>query len=155
MKCVIVLRRRCLRGREGASESEPQTQQQNQSHRLHCTDFECVCRFEFMAHGRSIRQSDSRRQNRFTASGEIRILWTDDSGTERVSRAQILNVSRSGLQLRVEDKLPLRAYVFCNDRELGICGRGSVRYCNAVKGKFVIGLEFSGGTGWREPVEMV
>ena len=85
VKCVLMLRRSCLEARERASKSEPQTQQQNQSHRLHCTDFERICRFESMAHGRSIRQSDSRRQNRFTASGEIRILWTDDSGTERVS----------------------------------------------------------------------
>jgi hypothetical protein len=153
MNCASVFLDWRVRTRKCAAKPEPQTQQQNESHDLHCTDFLRICRFEPMAHGRMIRQSDSRRQNRFAVNGEIRVLWTDDAGTDRISRATVLNVSKSGLQLRVDDKVPLRAYVFCNDRGLGICGRGSVRYCNAVKGKFVIGLEFSGGTGWNEPAE--
>jgi len=32
-----------------------------------------------------------------------------------------------------------------------VSGRGVVRYCNPSKGKFLIGLEFTNGTGWREP----
>ena len=104
-----------------------------------------------MAYGRGIRQKDSRRIARYPITGDIRLLWTDESGNERLSKGQVLNVSRSGLQLRVDQKMPLRTSVICNDRTLNICGRGAVRYCNPLKGHFIVGLEFSGGTGWREP----
>jgi hypothetical protein len=45
----------------------------------------------------------------------------------------------------------VRTAVFCNAPKMGVSGRGVVRYCNPCKGKFLIGLEFSNGTGWREP----
>jgi hypothetical protein len=121
---------------------------------LNCTkEFGRACRFEFVAYGKTIRQREARRQTRYPASGAILFLWTGDDGHERMSRGQVLKVSLSGLQLRVDHKVPLRACLFCNDRVLGICGRGTVRYCNPVNGKFEIGLEFSGGTGWKEPLE--
>ena len=66
----------------------------------------------------------------------------------RVSQAQIVNVSASGAQLRLDEKIPVRSYVTCNDERLGIRGRPSVRYCNFAKGKYEIGLEFSNDNGW-------
>jgi hypothetical protein len=62
-----------------------------------------------------------------------------------------MNVSVEGLQLLLSEKIPVLSYVRCNDGKLGICGRGRVRYCNYVKGKYLIGVEFRGGTGWRGP----
>jgi hypothetical protein len=53
----------------------------------------------------------------------------------------------------MDDRVPERSFLTCNDRKLGISGRGVVRYCNFVKGKYEVGVEFSGGTGWREPSE--
>jgi len=81
----------------------------------------------------------------------MRILWDDGSGREHPARAEIADISVNGMRLKVDERIPLRAYVICNDPKLGVSGRGSVRHCNFVKGKYVIGLEFSGGTGWREP----
>jgi hypothetical protein len=81
----------------------------------------------------------------------MRILWQDGDGRDRVSHAHIVNVSVVGLQLRVDEKIPLRSMVSCNDDVLKIRGNGTVRYCNFTKGKYQIGLEFSGGTGWKEP----
>ena len=97
------------------------------------------------------RRSNTRRHVRHDISGALRIRWEDDKGGERVSNAKLVNVSTGGLQLQVDEKIPLRANVFCNEPKLGISGRGSVRYCNPSKGKYMIGLEFGNGTGWREP----
>jgi len=47
-------------------------------------------------------------------------------------------------------RLPARSLVSFNCLDLGVGGRGTVRYCNAVKGGYVIGLELSTGTGWRD-----
>jgi hypothetical protein len=68
-----------------------------------------------------------------------------------MSSGRIVNVSVEGVQVLVNEKIPARTYVYCTDPKLGIRGRASVRYCNYSKGKYQIGLEFSGGSGWTEP----
>lgn len=100
------------------------------------------------------RLSEARKKVRHAASGALRILWEDSAGRERISNARLRNVSANGLQLEVNEQIPVRTYVSCNDVRLGISGRGVVRYSNYVKGKYVIGIEFSGGTGWREPAAL-
>src|ERR1700694_717785 len=94
-----------------------------------------------------------RRDPRAAVNGTLRILWEDGAGRERISQAQIVNVSASGAQLRLNEKIPVRSYVTCNDTKLGIRGRASVRYCNFAKGKYEIGLEFTSENGWRESGE--
>ena len=79
------------------------------------------------------------------------MLWQDASGRERVTSAQLVDISVGGLKVRVDEAVPVRSYIICNDHKLGISGRGAVRYCNYLKGKYEIGVEFSGGTGWHEP----
>ena len=98
-----------------------------------------------------VRKADLRRETRYPLNGTLRILWEDSDGREVISKAQIVDVSVSGLKLRLEDKIPVRTYISCNEPRLGVRGRGSVRYCHFAKGKFVVGIEFTGGTGWREP----
>lgn len=98
------------------------------------------------------RQKDSRMRARHPARGLVRLLWQTDDGRERIVNAKLMNISRGGLQVQVQDAIPVRARVHCNEVALGIAGRGSVRYCNASKGKYLVGLEFADGTGWREPI---
>ena len=95
------------------------------------------------------KKLQERCNSRTAVNGMLRILWEDSAGKERISEAQIVNVSRLGAQLRVAEKIPERSYVTCNDEKLGIRGRASVRYCNLVKGKYEIGLEFTTDNGWH------
>ena len=97
------------------------------------------------------QKTDSRRKVRHTVRGTLSIPWEDASGRERTSTANLINVSVSGLQVLVAEQIPVSTYVTCNDAKLGISGRGTVRYCNFSKGKYLIGIEFIGG-GWREPL---
>jgi len=101
--------------------------------------------------GNPIQRQDSRRHERYEASGLLRILWEDEQGRERVSNGRISNISVEGVQVLVDEKIPVRSYVSCNDTKLGIRGRGSVRYCRFSKGKYQVGIEFNGGSGWRKP----
>jgi hypothetical protein len=98
-----------------------------------------------------VRKGDLRRETRHPLQGSLRILWENSDGREMISRAQVVDVSPSGLKLRLEEKIPIRTYVSCNEPKLGLCGRGSVRYCHFAKGKFDVGIEFTGGSGWRLP----
>jgi hypothetical protein len=95
-----------------------------------------------MAYSVIPRKTESRRHVRYPKTGFIRILWEDDRGRERISNAMIVNQSVNGLKLRLDEKIPVRIYVACNETALGITGRASVRYCVFNKGKYEIGLEF-------------
>ncbi len=99
------------------------------------------------------RKTNTRRHVRHAISGPMRLLWEDSSGREIIVNARLVNVSVGGLQLQVPRQIPVSAQISCNDAKLGISGRGRVRYCNFVKGGYVIGVEFSGGTGWHPPLE--
>lgn len=81
----------------------------------------------------------------------LHILWEDSQGRERVTYAKLVNLSLTGAKLRVDEVIPVRTYVSCNDQALGIQGTASVRYCIFVKGKYEVGLEFGSGNGWSEP----
>jgi hypothetical protein len=104
-----------------------------------------------MESGKSGRKNEARRYERQEASGRLQILWEDGTGEQKMMHGRIVNVSVEGVQVLVDEKIPVRSYVYCIDPKLGIRGRGSVRYCNFTKGKYQIGLEFSGGSGWKEP----
>lgn len=98
------------------------------------------------------RRANTRRQVRFDTDAKIRVLWMDEAGRERYSTARLCNVSVTGIQIHLPEKLPVLTSVSCNEPKVGISGRGSVRYCNFSRGGYLIGLEFSNGTGWKEPL---
>jgi PilZ domain len=100
--------------------------------------------------GNLLRKTELRRHPRHAVAGMMRIMW-ESNGQEVMANAKVVDVSIWGVRLRVDTKIPLRSFVTCNDRTLGICGRGSVRYCNLVKGQYEIGVEFTSGSGWRAP----
>lgn len=95
-----------------------------------------------------VRKSEQRRQARQPLTGKLRILWEDAEGKQQVRTVELEDISRSGIKIRVDVQMAPRTYVTVNDREIGIMGRGSVRYCRYERGKYSVGLEFTGGTGW-------
>jgi hypothetical protein len=99
----------------------------------------------------TVRKANSRRKARHGVQETIQVLWEDRAGHEKISAAQLLNVSASGLQLQLAEKIPIQTAVSCSAPKTGVSGRGVVRYCNQSKGKYLVGLEFTNGTGWREP----
>lgn len=103
----------------------------------------------------NVAEKDARRQKRYPADGGLRVMWEDEAGRERFSLARLVDISVSGARLRTDDRIPVRAAIMCNEPRLGLSGRGSVRHCNFVKGKYEIGIHFPGGSGWKEPAEPI
>jgi len=97
------------------------------------------------------RANDSRRHVRHATRGKLRITWRDSAGRRKESEAELMDVSVAGLKLKVAEQIPVNAAVSCEGPKQGIRGTGSVRYCNSSHGKYIAGLEFKDGTGWREP----
>jgi hypothetical protein len=60
----------------------------------------------------------------------------------------LIDVSARGARLRVPSQIPNGAWLAFNHAGLGIGGRGTVRYCNLIKGQYEIGIDISNGTGW-------
>lgn len=96
----------------------------------------------------SPRKIERRKHDRQAMDGKLRVLWHDPEGGERVCAAELVDVSVNGLKIRVDTQMAARTYVTVNEQAIGITGRGSVRYCRYEKGKYIVGLEFAGGTGW-------
>jgi hypothetical protein len=98
------------------------------------------------------RKRDTRREIRHPVNANIRILWEGDSSRENYASARLLNVSKHGVLLLLDQKIPTRTVLTCREPTLGINGRGSVRHCTLSKGKYLVGVEFSNGTGWQDPL---
>jgi c-di-GMP-related signal transduction protein len=103
--------------------------------------------------GSTNRKKDTRSKRRYPLAGTLSIEWDDGSGQLRNGAAQLQNISETGTQISVTDRVPARATVVCRDSKLGIGGRGIVRYCDFVRGKYVAGVDFVNGTGWRGPLK--
>jgi c-di-GMP-related signal transduction protein len=97
------------------------------------------------------RKTNSRRHVRHAVQATANVFWEDSTGRELATVGKILNVSVQGLQLQMTERIPVRTLVACSAPKLNISGQGVVRYCDQKQGKYLIGLEFSNGTGWREP----
>ncbi len=100
-----------------------------------------------------VRPAEIRKHRRYPIQGTLHLLWQDANGRDKMSMGKLVDVSVMGIRLRTEEPVPVRSYLICNDHRLGISGRGCVRHCAFRKGKYEIGIEFAGGTGWHEPVQ--
>jgi hypothetical protein len=49
----------------------------------------------------------------------------------------------------ISDPIPLRTSVCFKADCLAFGGSGTVRFCKRLKGRYVVGLDFSGGLTWR------
>ena len=99
------------------------------------------------------RRKDHRSRRRQNLAGTLKVLCEDDNGRQQIFNASLQNISETGMQLRVTEKIAPRSTILCNDAKLKIAGRGVVRYCNPAQGRYLVGVDFSGGTGWRDPLD--
>jgi PilZ domain len=96
------------------------------------------------------KKRERRRYSRSPIGKIVPVLWEDEAGRELLMQGQLIDVSVSGAKILVPMRLPARSSVSFNCLTLAVGGRGTVRYCNHVKGGYEIGLELSNGTGWRD-----
>jgi len=93
---------------------------------------------------------DRRRHARKAVTKVVPVLWEDEQGRETMMQGCLVDASVSGVKIVVPSRLPPRAALSFNCVALGLSGRGTVRYCNPIKGGYEIGVEISNGSGWRD-----
>ena len=97
---------------------------------------------------------DLRRAGRTPYSGKVNLNWASENGDPCARNGECLDVSSSGLKIKVDAPIATRTVVTVRARELELHGSASVRSCTRAGAKFIIGLEFVGGMKWRIPASM-
>jgi hypothetical protein len=85
----------------------------------------------------------SRRDERLSISGSVRLVWQDGNGLEKFVRGRCLDVSQSGLRMELPEPIPVRTYVTVKADQVGLAAFAAVRHCAPSRGKHIVGLEFS------------
>jgi hypothetical protein len=94
---------------------------------------------------------DLRRDNRLAFGGKISLIWASANGDPCARNGECIDVSSSGLKVKVDSQIPTRTVVTVKARELALHGSASVRSCTRVGARYIIGLEFVGGMKWEVP----
>ena len=94
---------------------------------------------------------DLRKNSRLSYSGKISLTWAAENGDGCARNGECLDVSSSGIKVRLDSQIPARTVVTVRASELALHGSASVRSCNRVGARYIIGLEFVGGMKWQLP----
>ncbi len=94
-------------------------------------------------------KGDLRRHQRTPVTAPVELNWTDARGTEKFITGQIIDVSESGMRIRMREPLAKQTYVTLRADQIGLHGRASVRTCTKQGTNHVVGLEFAGGLKWK------
>jgi hypothetical protein len=95
-------------------------------------------------------RKSKRRNEREPFSARLQIGWEGEHGETRFERVQCVDISEHGMRLRSERPIPVRTAVMIrsDEKDLTIPGRATVRYCEQARGRYYVGLEFSGKLTW-------
>jgi len=96
-------------------------------------------------------QHDLRRQARLACAVSVKVRWCDASGNEKFANASALDISQSGVRLKVPEPLPVLACVAVSSEKLKLRGEASVRHCSRLGVNYTAGLEFVRGIRWTPP----
>lgn len=87
-------------------------------------------------------------------NGKISLIWANDHGDACARNAVCIDVCSRGISVTVDTQIPARTVVTVNARELDLHGSASVRTCNRVGVRYILGLEFVGGMKWQPPAHL-
>jgi len=88
-----------------------------------------------------LRQSADRRASpRRLVSGAATVVWEDAEGSEQSLRAEVVNVSKGGVQIQTPRDLPVPTIVFLLGKDVE--AMAETLYCEARDSIFVVGLRF-------------
>ena len=91
---------------------------------------------------------DLRRHTRQSCNPTVKIMWCDTSGHDKFANATALDISETGVRLKVPEALVVQSCVTLRSENLKLHGQASVRYCSRIGTTYAIGLEFGRGVRW-------
>lgn len=95
--------------------------------------------------------NDKRRHARHSVRGKIKLHWLTPNGNSVHTSGECINISKTGLRVKVERQVEAGLMVRIESAEFHITGLAHVRHCRAQGLGFVVGVEFTGGLTWTEP----
>ena len=101
----------------------------------------------------ALKRKDLRRSRRYAVNGDtLRVSWLGLNGELKVvQQARVLNVSEEGMAFELPEPAQLVTRVKLNSDKHKLLGEGTVRHCQRIGSKYVVGIEFSDGLRWRAP----
>jgi PilZ domain len=75
-------------------------------------------------------------------------MWCDTSGHDKFANATALDISETGVRLKVPEALTVQSCVTLRSENLKLQGQASVRYCSRIGTNYAVGLEFGRGVRW-------
>jgi len=105
----------------------------------------------------ALKRKDLRRSRRYAVEGEtMRVSWLGLNGELKVvHQARVLNISEEGMAFELPEPAQLVTRVKLQSEKHKLLGEGTVRHCQRVGSKYVVGVEFSDGLRWRAPDDSV
>lgn len=79
----------------------------------------------------------------------VQALWRDRSGVDNAVNGRVVDVSETGIRIRVPAPIDKGAYVTFNASKVPLQGTGSVKSCKQQGLAYLIGLEFTSGLRWK------
>ena len=84
-----------------------------------------------------------RDQERFSVDFPVYLSWQDKTGVVRRTSAVCTDLSESGMKLFTMDRLERLTVVVVGSEVLGRLGHATIQYCNRVRMKNQLGLQFA------------
>lgn len=84
-----------------------------------------------------------RAQERFSVDFPVFLNWQDKTGVLRRTSAVCTDLSESGMKLFTVDRLERMQVVVVGSEVLGRLGHATIQYCNRVRMKNQLGLQFA------------
>lgn len=94
-------------------------------------------------------KGDLRRHARSAVDSPVQVLWKDRAGGDNSVNGRVLDVSETGMRIKVPAAIESGAYVTFLANKISLQGTGSVRSCKRQGLNYVIGLEFVRGLRWK------
>jgi hypothetical protein len=95
------------------------------------------------------RSEDRRRHPRLVPGARVEAYWQDGQGVSRCTQGRCLDISESGLRMETIEPIPVRTYINLRVDKFQMHGSASVRHSVRRSGKYILGVEFSGGLRWK------
>lgn len=97
---------------------------------------------------------DNRRHRRHAIPGKVRIFWRDAYGHSFQAMGQVVDISRSGVRLRIDKPIAPMTTLNLQSPDFRIAGVAVARRCERRGLTYEVGIQFAGGLEWfRAPEE--
>ena len=95
---------------------------------------------------------EKRSKNRIQVTGKVSLSWTLH-GREETSNGDVMDVSETGMRVRLHDGVPFGVVIRFRAESLKLYGTAMVLTCLQKGARCTVGIEFLDGLKWTKRAE--